>query len=76
MKVYAVTSMKEYVKILQKLEKWGADIITLMDSAGTMLPEEVKKYINQGKMNVNISLGFHAHNNLQLELKNNTLKIL
>ena len=70
MKAYAVTSMKEYVKILQKLEKWGADIITLMDSAGTMVPEDVKNYINQGKMNINISLGFHAHNNLQLAIAN------
>jgi len=70
MKSYAVTSMKEYVEILQKLEKWGADIVTLMDSAGTMVPEEVKEYINQGKMNINISLGFHAHNNLQLAIAN------
>jgi 4-hydroxy-2-oxovalerate aldolase len=70
MKAYAVTSMKEYVKILQKLEKWGADIVTLMDSAGTMLPEEIIKYINQGKKNVNIFLGFHAHNNLQLAIAN------
>lgn len=70
MKAYAVTSMKEYVKILQKLEKWGVDIATLMDSAGTMLPEEIIKYINQGKKNVNISLGFHAHNNLQLAIAN------
>jgi len=70
MKAYVVISMKDYVEILQKLEKWGADIVTLMDSAGTMLPEEVKKYINQGKMNINISLGFHAHNNLQLAIAN------
>ena len=70
MKAYAVTSMKEYVKILQKLEKWGVDIATLMDSAGTMVPEEIIKYINQGKKNVNISLGFHAHNNLQLAIAN------
>ncbi len=70
MKAYAVTSMKEYVKILQKLEKWGVDIVTLMDSAGTMVPEKVKKYIDQGKMNINISLGFHAHNNLQLAIAN------
>jgi len=75
MKTYAVTSMKEYVEILQKLEKWGADIVTLMDSAGTMIPEEVKKYINQGKMNINISLGFHAHNNLQLAIANTVTAI-
>ena len=70
MKAYAVTSMKEYVKILQKLEKWGVDIVTLMDSAGTMVPEKVKKYIDQGKMNINISLGFHAQNIVQLSIAN------
>ena len=70
MKAYAITHMKEYIEILQKLEKWGADVITLMDSAGTMIPEEVKKYINHGKININISLGFHAHNNLQLAIAN------
>jgi len=70
MKAYAVTSMKEYVEILQKLEKWGVDLTTLMDSAGTMLPEDVKKYINIGKINIETPLGFHAHNNLQLGVAN------
>jgi len=70
MKTYAINNMKEYISILQKLSKWGADLITLMDSAGTMLPQDVKKYINQGKINVDIPLGFHAHNNLQLGIAN------
>ncbi len=34
---------KEYVRILQKLGEWGVDLITLMDSVGRMLPEDVKK---------------------------------
>ena len=66
MKAYAVTDMKEYTNILKKLEKWGANIITLMDSAGTMLPEDVQKYINFVKVHSEVKLGFHAHNNLQL----------
>jgi 4-hydroxy-2-oxovalerate aldolase len=61
---------KKYIEILNKLNKWGADLVTIMDSAGTMLPHEVKQYIIQGKINSNISIGFHAHNNLQLGIAN------
>ena len=59
-----------YANILKKLEKWGVNIITLMDSAGTMLPEDVQKYINFGKLHSEVKLGFHAHNNLQLGIAN------
>jgi len=61
---------KKYIEILNKLNKWGADLVTIMDSAGTMLPHEVKQYIIQGKLNSNVSIGFHAHNNLQLGIAN------
>lgn len=61
---------KKYIEILNKLNKWGADLVTIMDSAGTMLPHEVKQYIIQGKINSNVSIGFHAHNNLQLGIAN------
>jgi len=71
MKAYAINDkVKEYVRILQKLSEWGVDLITLMDSAGTMLPEDVKKYINLGKTNIETPLGFHSHNNLQLAVTN------
>lgn len=70
MKTYAMTNMKKYIKVLNKLEKWGVDLATLMDSAGTMVPDEIKKYITHGRLNSNIALGFHAHNNLQLAIAN------
>jgi len=69
MKAYAV-NIKEYIKLLEKLNKWGTDLITLMDSAGTMLPKDVKEYIIQGKINIDTPLGFHTHNNLQLAIAN------
>ena len=70
-KGYAISPYhKKYIEILNKLNKWGADLVTIMDSAGTMLPHEVKQYIIQGKINSNISIGFHAHNNLQLGIAN------
>jgi len=61
---------KKYIEILNKLNKWGADLVTIMDSAGTMVPYEVKQYIIQGRINSNIPIGFHAHNNLQLGIAN------
>lgn len=70
-KGYAISPYhKKYIEILNKLNKWGVDLVTIMDSAGTMLPHEVKQYIIQGKINSNISIGFHAHNNLQLGIAN------
>ena len=67
MKTYAV-GIKEYLKVLEKLKKWEVTLVTLMDSAGTMFPKNVKEYFVQGKVNVGIPLGFHAHNNLQLAI--------
>lgn len=75
MKAYALKNMKDYINVLNKLEKWGADLVTLMDSAGYMNPEIVAEYIIQGKINANVELGFHAHNNLQLGIAN-TIKAI
>jgi len=69
MKTYAV-GIKEYLKVLEKLKEWGVFLVTLMDSAGTMFPKNIKEYFVQGKVNVGIPLGFHAHNNLQLAIAN------
>jgi len=75
MKSYAVSSESEYIEILQKLSDWGVDLITLMDSAGTMLPGDVKKFITIGRMNTDTPIGFHAHNNLQLAISNSITAI-
>ena len=74
MKVYAA-NIKDYIKVLEKLKKWEVNLITLMDSAGTMVPKKVKEYIIQGKVNVGVPLGFHAHNNLQLAIGNSITAI-
>lgn len=67
-KAHTVPDMTEYINILNKLQKWGTDLATLMDSTGTMLPEDVERYINFAKTNIDLDVGFHAHNNLQLGL--------
>jgi 4-hydroxy-2-oxovalerate aldolase len=48
----------------------GADYINLADSAGYMLPEDVRARINLLKSSIDIPIGFHSHNNLGLSIAN------
>lgn len=54
----------------KKMESYGADYINLADSAGYLLPEDVKKRVEAVKQKVRIPVGFHAHNNLGLAAAN------
>lgn len=52
------------------LEDAGLDQITIMDSAGTMMPHEVSEYISKMSKKVSIPVAFHGHNNLGLAVAN------
>ena len=52
------------------LQNAGVDIITIMDSAGTMMPDEVTEYVRELKATLSIPVGFHGHNNLGLSQGN------
>lgn len=54
----------------KKMESYGADYINLADSAGALLPEQVKARVEAVRAAVNIPVGFHAHNNLSLAVAN------
>ena len=54
----------------KKMESYGADYINLADSAGALLPEQVKARIEAVRAAVKIPVGFHAHNNLGLAIAN------
>ena len=68
-KAYLLTP-EELAEESKKLEDAGLDEITIMDSAGTMLPEQVIKYTEQLKKAVSIPVAFHCHNNLGLSAAN------
>ncbi|MFH7428709.1 4-hydroxy-2-oxovalerate aldolase, partial [Pseudomonas syringae pv. tagetis] len=51
-------------------ESYGAEIIYVTDSAGALLPHEVKEKITALKEQVSCEIGFHAHNNLSLAMAN------
>ena len=69
MKAYILTP-EQLAEEAAALEKEGLDEITIMDSAGTMLPEEVSAYVKALKAAVSIPVGFHGHNNLGLSVAN------
>ena len=69
MKSYALEPEKFAQKVIQS-EKYGADMIYIVDSAGGMFPEDVKKYFNAIRKVSDIPIGFHGHDNLGLAVSN------
>lgn len=65
-----ILSPKELAREAAMLEECGLDEITIMDSAGTMQPNEVKEYVHEMTKAVKIPVGFHGHNNLGLSSAN------
>lgn len=60
-------------KILEQarlMESYGADVVYVTDSAGALLPGDVKERIELLVKNLKIKVGFHGHNNLGLAVAN------
>ena len=73
----SVNLMKSYVVPVPRLvelsrlaESYGAEVVSLVDSAGTMLPAEVHAYITRMREALSIDVGFHGHDNLALGMAN------
>lgn len=58
------------VQQAKMMESYGADVVYIVDSAGAMLPKEVKEKIAALTNSLSIPIGFHAHNNLSLAMGN------
>lgn len=69
MKTYAV-EVDEVVRRARELDKTGVDVIAIVDSAGTMLPDEVREYVRSVDEHVDAAVGFHGHDNLRLAIAN------
>ena len=69
MKGYVLPA-KELAKEALMLESCGLDEITIMDSAGTMMPAQVSEYVAELTAKVKIPVAFHGHNNLGLSVAN------
>lgn len=74
MKSYALPPEK-FVEKLKLSESYGTDMVYLVDSAGGMFPEDIKKYYETIRKQSNIALGFHGHDNLGLANANSIYAI-
>ena len=68
--VQVILNPEELAEEALKLQNMGVDEVTIMDSAGCMLPDEVKEYVKALKNKVSIPVGFHCHNNLGMSAAN------
>lgn len=69
MKAY-LFSPKQLAEEAKALQDAGLDGVTIMDSAGYMFPEDVKRYVNALVEALDIPVGFHGHNNLGMSVAN------
>lgn len=59
----------------RKMEAYGAETLVIMDSAGHYLPDDVRQRIGLLVENLDIPVGFHAHNNLGCAIANSLAAI-
>lgn len=69
MKSYAVPPMR-FAEAAAQSEAFGADVVYLVDSAGSMFPEDVMAYVEALRQRTRIRFGFHGHDNLGLAVYN------
>jgi 4-hydroxy-2-oxovalerate aldolase len=65
MKSY-LASPAELVTAMRHTVEWGAQAAYVVDSAGTMIPTDVKAYTRALAGELAVPIGFHGHNNLTL----------
>lgn len=74
MKSYVLTP-KEFAQKVLISEDYGTDLVYLVDSAGGMFPDDLKRYYEEIRRVSDIPLGFHAHNNLGMAVANSLTAI-
>lgn len=63
-------SIRETVKYAQMSESYGAKVVYLLDGGGYLLPEMVFDRVAAMRKGLEVEIGFHGHNNLQLAVAN------
>lgn len=65
-----MASPEKLVEQAKLMESYGADTVYVVDSAGALLPHEVKERIRALRQELTVEIGFHGHNNLSLAMGN------
>lgn len=69
MKSYAMEP-KEFAKRAKLTQKYGSDVLCVVDSAGGMLASEMEDYFKTVRDVCDIPLAYHGHDNLGLAIAN------
>lgn len=69
MKSYAL-SPAQFAKQVRLSERYGVDMIYIVDSAGSMSAEDITRYFKAIRKISDIPVGFHGHDNLGLAIAN------
>lgn len=62
--------VEKLVEQAKLMESYGAEAVYVTDSAGALLPHEVRERIQALRDSLNIEIGFHGHNNLSVAVAN------
>jgi 4-hydroxy 2-oxovalerate aldolase len=62
--------VEKVVEQAKLMESYGAEVVYVTDSAGALLPHEVRERVKALRQSLDIEIGFHAHNNLSLAVAN------
>lgn len=62
--------VEKLVEQAKLMESYGAEAVYVTDSAGALLPEQVRERISALREHLSCEIGFHAHNNLSLAVAN------
>lgn len=54
----------DLVEQARKMQDYGADCVYMVDSAGALLPHEVRERVASLRAALDVEIGIHAHNNL------------
>ncbi|WP_017381888.1 4-hydroxy-2-oxovalerate aldolase [Paenisporosarcina sp. TG-14] len=68
-------SVEKLVEQAKLMESYGAEAVYVTDSAGALLPHEVRERIKALRNSLDIEVGFHAHNNLSVAVANTIVAI-
>ena len=66
---------EKVVEQARLFESYGADVVYVADSAGTMLPDDVKARVGAVVGAVKVPVGYHAHNNLAMAVANSVAAV-
>lgn len=73
--MYHMAPKERLLEEALKMQSYGAQGVILMDSAGASTPEMVAETVSYLAQNIQVKLGFHAHNNLGLAISNSLIAI-